>query len=229
MSAPTTRAPAPNPDLPAADLAVPATPNRIAPQQLTGAQSVVRSLEELGVEVIFRIPGGAVLPVYDPLYDSQKLRRPGPSRAGRWARRQRLRARDRQGRRVHGHFRSRRDQPRDTAGRCPDGFGSRGCDHRPGRSQPHRHRRVPGSRHLGHHDAHHQAQLPGAQWRRDPASDRRGVPHRRQRASRVRCWSTFPRTSCRASASSPGRRSWTCPVISPTRSRTAVRSRKPPS
>ena len=56
MSAPTTRAPAPNPDLPAADLAVPATPNRIAPQQLTGAQSVVRSLEELGVEVIFGIP-----------------------------------------------------------------------------------------------------------------------------------------------------------------------------
>ncbi len=49
-------------------------PNRIAPQQLTGAQAVVRSLEELGVEVIFGIPGGAVLPVYDPLYDSEKLR-----------------------------------------------------------------------------------------------------------------------------------------------------------
>jgi acetolactate synthase I/II/III large subunit len=47
---------------------------RIAPQQLTGAQSVVRSLEELGVDVIFGIPGGAVLPVYDPLFDSDKLR-----------------------------------------------------------------------------------------------------------------------------------------------------------
>jgi len=46
----------------------------IAPQQLTGAQSVIRSLEELDVEVIFGIPGGAVLPVYDPLFDSQKLR-----------------------------------------------------------------------------------------------------------------------------------------------------------
>jgi acetolactate synthase-1/2/3 large subunit len=45
-----------------------------APQQLTGAQAVVRSLEELGVDVIFGIPGGAVLPVYDPLFDSQKLR-----------------------------------------------------------------------------------------------------------------------------------------------------------
>jgi acetolactate synthase-1/2/3 large subunit len=31
-------------------------------------------LEELGVDVIFGIPGGAVLPVYDPLFDSQKLR-----------------------------------------------------------------------------------------------------------------------------------------------------------
>ena len=47
---------------------------RIAPQQLTGAQAVVRSLEELGVDVIFGIPGGAVLPVYDPLFDSHKLR-----------------------------------------------------------------------------------------------------------------------------------------------------------
>ena len=49
-------------------------PKRVAPEQVTGAQSVIRSLEELDVEVIFGIPGGAVLPVYDPLFDSQKLR-----------------------------------------------------------------------------------------------------------------------------------------------------------
>ncbi len=50
-------------------------PKHVAPVELTGAQSVVRSLEEIGVEVIFGIPpGGAVLPVYDPLYDSMKLR-----------------------------------------------------------------------------------------------------------------------------------------------------------
>jgi len=47
---------------------------RVAPEQLTGAQSVIRSLEELDVEIIFGIPGGAVLPVYDPLFDSKKLR-----------------------------------------------------------------------------------------------------------------------------------------------------------
>ena len=49
-------------------------PHRVAPHELTGAQSVVRSLEELGVDTIFGIPGGAVLPVYDPLFDSKKLR-----------------------------------------------------------------------------------------------------------------------------------------------------------
>jgi acetolactate synthase-1/2/3 large subunit len=41
---------------------------------LTGAQSLVRSLEELGVDVVFGIPGGAILPAYDPLYDSERLR-----------------------------------------------------------------------------------------------------------------------------------------------------------
>src|SRR3989440_6333678 len=39
-------------------------------EPMTGAASLVRSLEALGVEVIFGIPGGAVLPAYDPLFDS---------------------------------------------------------------------------------------------------------------------------------------------------------------
>jgi acetolactate synthase-1/2/3 large subunit len=38
---------------------------------ITGAQSLVRSLEAMGVEVIFGIPGGAILPAYDPLFDSK--------------------------------------------------------------------------------------------------------------------------------------------------------------
>jgi acetolactate synthase-1/2/3 large subunit len=37
---------------------------------MTGAQSLVRSLESAGVEVVFGIPGGAILPLYDPLMDS---------------------------------------------------------------------------------------------------------------------------------------------------------------
>ncbi|MGH8932785.1 MAG: acetolactate synthase large subunit [Egibacteraceae bacterium] len=37
---------------------------------ITGAQSVIKSLERAGVEVIFGHPGGAILPAYDPLIDS---------------------------------------------------------------------------------------------------------------------------------------------------------------
>ena len=37
---------------------------------ITGAQSLVRSLEAVGVTDIFGIPGGAILPAYDPLMDS---------------------------------------------------------------------------------------------------------------------------------------------------------------
>ena len=44
------------------------------PQPCTGAQSLVRSLEAVGVELVFGIPGGAVLPAYDPLLDSTKVR-----------------------------------------------------------------------------------------------------------------------------------------------------------
>src|SRR3954462_4446493 len=42
--------------------------------ELTGAQSLVRSLEELAVDVVFGIPGGGILPAYDPLLDSKRLR-----------------------------------------------------------------------------------------------------------------------------------------------------------
>lgn len=38
--------------------------------QITGAQSLIRSLEAAGVTDIFGIPGGAILPAYDPLMDS---------------------------------------------------------------------------------------------------------------------------------------------------------------
>lgn len=39
-------------------------------ETITGAQSLVRSLEAAGVTDIFGIPGGAILPAYDPLMDS---------------------------------------------------------------------------------------------------------------------------------------------------------------
>ncbi|MEV4433797.1 acetolactate synthase large subunit [Streptomyces sp. NPDC049555] len=43
-------------------------------EHVTGAQSLIRSLEEVGAEVVFGIPGGAILPAYDPMMDSTKVR-----------------------------------------------------------------------------------------------------------------------------------------------------------
>ncbi|HXZ78131.1 MAG TPA: thiamine pyrophosphate-binding protein, partial [Streptosporangiaceae bacterium] len=43
-------------------------------RQVTGAQALVAALERLGVDVVFGIPGGAILPAYDPLFDSRSVR-----------------------------------------------------------------------------------------------------------------------------------------------------------
>jgi acetolactate synthase-1/2/3 large subunit len=43
-------------------------------ESITGAQALVRSLEEVGADVVFGIPGGAILPAYDPLFDSTRVR-----------------------------------------------------------------------------------------------------------------------------------------------------------
>jgi acetolactate synthase-1/2/3 large subunit len=62
--------------------AVPRPPGRPTPrptraavaEPVTGAESLVKSLERSGVEVVFGIPGGAILPAYDPLMDSRSVR-----------------------------------------------------------------------------------------------------------------------------------------------------------
>jgi acetolactate synthase I/II/III large subunit len=43
-------------------------------ERITGAQALVKALENVGVDTVFGIPGGAILPAYDPLFDSRKLR-----------------------------------------------------------------------------------------------------------------------------------------------------------
>ena len=70
----------PTPETMAHRSAPPGTAARVEPaatrtrvvvdEPMTGAASLVRSLEALGVEVVFGIPGGAILPAYDPLFDS---------------------------------------------------------------------------------------------------------------------------------------------------------------
>ncbi|MFC1412272.1 acetolactate synthase large subunit [Streptacidiphilus sp. N1-12] len=55
----------------------PAAPHRgetPTAEPMTGAQSLIRSLEAVGAETVFGIPGGAILPAYDPLMDSTKVR-----------------------------------------------------------------------------------------------------------------------------------------------------------
>ena len=44
------------------------------PAYMTGAQSLIASLEASDVDVVFGIPGGAILPAYDPMMDSTKVR-----------------------------------------------------------------------------------------------------------------------------------------------------------
>ncbi|GLY72776.1 acetolactate synthase [Actinoallomurus iriomotensis] len=43
-------------------------------ERMTGAQALVRALEQVGVDTVFGIPGGTILPAYDPLFDSQQVR-----------------------------------------------------------------------------------------------------------------------------------------------------------
>ena len=42
--------------------------------EMTGAAALVAALESAGVDTVFGIPGGAILPAYDPLFDSHQIR-----------------------------------------------------------------------------------------------------------------------------------------------------------
>src|SRR5256714_20378 len=44
------------------------------PMKVSGALALLRALEHEGVEVIFGIPGGASMPIYDPLVDGSSIR-----------------------------------------------------------------------------------------------------------------------------------------------------------
>jgi acetolactate synthase-1/2/3 large subunit len=57
---------------------VTATPSSIrraaGPEVLTGAEAIVRSLEKLEVDTVFGLPGGTILPTYDPLFETDSIR-----------------------------------------------------------------------------------------------------------------------------------------------------------
>ncbi|MCU1573142.1 MAG: acetolactate synthase 1 catalytic subunit [Micrococcaceae bacterium] len=60
----------PVPNTPAGVSAVQGPNNVVVPTPMTGSEAIVRSLEELGVKDVFGLPGGAILPTYDPLLAS---------------------------------------------------------------------------------------------------------------------------------------------------------------
>ncbi len=168
-----------------------------ATAQVSGAGSLVRSLEALGVDVVFGIPGGAILPAYDPLYDSDGPAHPGPPRAGRRARGHRLRAGHRPGRRLHRHLRPGRDQPGHPDRRRLHGLGADRRDHRPGGPRR-RSARTPSRRPTSRAS---RCRSPSTtSWCRRPRRSRGCSPRRSTwppPAGPARCWSTSPRTCCR--------------------------------
>jgi acetolactate synthase I/II/III large subunit len=50
------------------------TPTEVAAETLTGAQMVIRSIADNGIDTIFGYPGGAVLPIYDALFQQNAVR-----------------------------------------------------------------------------------------------------------------------------------------------------------
>jgi len=46
----------------------------MAKNQITGAEMIIKALQDQGVDVVFGYPGGAVLPIYDEIFKQNKLR-----------------------------------------------------------------------------------------------------------------------------------------------------------
>ena len=168
---------------------------------------VIEALADQGVEHLFGYPGGAVLPIYDALFQQEKV--------------QHILVRHEQGA-VHAAEGYARSTGKVGCVLVTSGPGATNAvtgltdalmdsipivvHHRPGADPPDRQRRLPGMRHGRHHAALHQAQLPGEEHRRPAARAARGVPHRHERPARARSWSTSRRTSSSPRAPIPSRR-----------------------
>ena len=191
---------------------------------------MIRSLEELDVDIIFGIPGGAVLPVYDPLFDSQKLRH--------------VLVRHEQG---AGHAASGYAHATGKVGVCMATSGPGATNLVTPLADAHMDSipvvAITGQvgRGLIGTDAFQEADISGITMpitkHNFLVRDGDDIPRVMAEAfhiavirpARRRCSSTSPRTCCRASAPSAGRRGSTCPATSRTPSRTTARSARPPS
>ena len=45
----------------------------MASRELSGAEMVVKAMEDHGVDTLFGYPGGAVLPIFDALFDRETI------------------------------------------------------------------------------------------------------------------------------------------------------------
>ena len=129
--------------------------------ELNGGQALIKALEKEGVEVMFGLPGGAILPVYDPIIDSpiRHILVRHEQGAGHMAE-------------GYAHATGRPGVAMVTSGPGATNIVTPLCRRLhglgpDGRASParcrgrHRHRRLPGMRHHRHHPVGHQAQLPG--------------------------------------------------------------------
>ena len=139
---------------------------------MTGAEMVIEALADQGVKHLFGYPGGAVLPIYDALFQQSN-------------RLQHVLVRHEQGA-VHAAEGYARSTGKVGCVLVTSGPGATnavtgltdalcdsdpaGGDHRAGADAPDRQRRLPGMRHRRHHAALHQAQLPGEEHRRPAAA-----------------------------------------------------------
>ena len=151
-------------------------------ETMTGSEIVLRALVDQGVDVLFGYPGGAVLPIYDALFQQNSLRH--------------ILVRQ-EGGAVHAAEGYARSTGKVGVVLVTSGPGATNavtgltdalmdsipvvCLTGPGADPSDRQRRLPGSRHHRHHPAVHQAQLSGQGHRRPAARDARGVSRRAQR------------------------------------------------
>ena len=211
-----------------ANAAASATARTTVVEPVTGAQSLVRSLEALGVDVMFGIPGGAILPAYDPIFDST-------------VRHVLVRHEQGAGHAATGYAQATgqvgvciatsgpgRDQPRHADRRRVHGLGADGRHHRPGAAAA-----------RSASDAFQEADIHGitlpitkhnylvqtaedmpASWPRRSTSPATGRPGP--------VLVDVPKDVLQARTTSPGRRRSSCPATGRRCSRTASRSARRP-
>ena len=194
---------------------------------MRAVDAIMECLKAEGVEHVFGIPGGANLPTYDALYD-----------AG--IRHVQCRHEQGAGHAAEGYAKAsgKVGVALATCGPGATNLVTAIADAvmdsvptvfltGPGAHRPDRHRRLPGGRHLRHHDADRQALDHDPGPARDPEGDPRGVPHRPHGPPGPGAGRHAAGPLARGHPLRAGRRASTCPATSPPPRATPSRSGSP--